>query len=145
MIPPAPSAPASQAPPGFVALVAEGSAAGNRIVRRVLGSFGVTRIIEARDGAEVLGAFAERRPDLVVLDWEQGVVPAAEILACIRDEASSDWPGQPVVVVTMAGPTQEAVERAMAFKVDAIVAKPCSTATLRSRLEAALFRPMSGA
>lgn len=140
MIPLSPDTLAGQAPPDLVALVADGSAAANRIVRRALGSLGVTRIVEALDGAEVLGALAERQPDLLVLDWEQGVVPAAEILACIRDEASSHAPGLPVVV-TMAGPTREAVERVMAFKVDAIVAKPCSTATLRGRLEAALFRP----
>lgn len=124
---------------GLVALVADGSVAANRIVRRVLGSLGISRVVEAQDGAEVLGAFAERKPDLLVMDWRQRIVTASEIIACVRDAARSHAPGMPVIV-TMTDPTRAAVDTAVALDVDAIVAKPYSPTILRARLEAALSR-----
>ena len=127
-------------PEGFLALVAEGGLTGNRAVRRVLASLGVRRVFEAQDGAEALGAFAERKPGLLVLDWRQDLVSATEIIACARDPGRSHAADLPVVV-TMADPTRTDVEAALSLKVDAIVAKPYSASALRARLLAALHRP----
>lgn len=126
-----------------VALVAEGSILGNRIARKVLGSLGFAEVIDADDGAELLAAFGERQPDLVLMSWQQAVVGAAEAIGLMRDPERSHRPDLPVVV-TMAQPTPSGVQSVLKLGVSAIVAKPYSTRSLRQHLAAVLTKPSGG-
>ena len=117
----------------LTALVADGSPYGARLVRDVLVRTGVRRIVEALDGAEAVGALADHKPDLLVIDWQLPVMTAREIVAMARDALRSHAPSMPVIV-TMSEPTASAVSGAVALGVDAIVARPFSPRDLRLRI-----------
>lgn len=119
---------------GLTALVAASSLYGIRIVRDALARAGIRRVVEALDGAEALGMLAERKPDLLVLDWDIPIVPAREIVALARDPARSHAPAMPILL-TMAEPTRSAVEAAVMLGVGAILATPFAPRELRIRIE----------
>lgn len=118
----------------LTALVADSNPYAARVARDVLVRSGYARIVEARDGAEALGALVDGRPDLLVVDWQLPVISAREVVEAARDTARSHCPTMPVVV-TMPEPTAGAVSAATALGVDAILARPFAPRDLRLRLE----------
>lgn len=123
-----------------MALVADGSRYSARVIRDVLARLGIRQVVEAKDGAEAVSALDEREPALLVLDWGLPVISAREVLAMARDGRRTHAPALSVIV-TMAEPTRSAVEAALAFRVDAILAAPFSPRELRLRLQRAIRRP----
>ncbi len=63
-------------------------------------------VIEARDGREGLEAFADRSPDLVLLDLRMPQLGGLDVLRAIRRDA----PDAPVVVISGVGTIEDAVE-----------------------------------
>jgi DNA-binding response OmpR family regulator len=60
--------------PDLSALVIDESLYIPRIVRDMLMRTGIRRVQEAPDGAEGLSVLVEGRPDLIILDWDLGIL-----------------------------------------------------------------------
>ncbi|GJE42265.1 response regulator [Methylobacterium soli] len=111
-----------------------------RIVRDMLMRTGIRRVLEAPDGAEALGVLAESKPDLVVLDWDLAILSGEEFIRLARDFSTSPCSTIPIVLM-MAQPRKDRVERAVRLGVNEIIAKPFSPKTLWSRLDEVINRP----
>lgn len=126
--------------PDISALVVDESLYVRRIVRDMLQRTGIRRIQEAVDGAEALGCMAESRPDLVILDWDLDILSGEEVIRLIRNSETSPAPTVPLVLM-MAQPRKDRVERAVRLGVNEVIAKPFSPKTLWSRLDEVINRP----
>jgi CheY-like chemotaxis protein len=94
-------------------------------IRLLLGQIGFT-VVEANNGAEALGLFAQGRYDLVVTDYEMPFLKGNELAARIRRVA----PRQPILMMTGfghdAGPDNP---------VDVVMDKPLNFARLRRTMD----------
>jgi DNA-binding response OmpR family regulator len=126
--------------PDLAALVVDESLYIRRIVRDMLMRVGIKRVIEAPDGAEALGALAESKPDLVILDWDLAILSGEEFIRLTRTPATSPAPTIPVILM-LGKPRRHVVARATALGVNEIVAKPFSPKVLWSRLDEVINRP----
>ena len=126
--------------PDLSALVVDESLYIRRIVRDMLQRCGIRRIQEGLDGAEALGSLAEGRPDLVILDWDLAILSGEEVIRLIRSLETSPTPTVPLILM-MAQPRKDRVERAVRLCVNEVVAKPFSPKTLWSRLVEVINRP----
>jgi two-component system phosphate regulon response regulator PhoB len=95
------------------------------------------QVLTASRGRDGLRMVAERRPDLIVLEWALPDISGATF--CRDLKASSDWKCVPIMVVS--GQAAE-VDRVVAFElgVDDYVARPFSTLELLLRVKALLRR-----
>ncbi len=95
------------------------------VVRLVLGQSGY-RVVEANNGAEALGLFAQGHFDLVMTDYEMPFLKGNELAARIRQLA----PRQPILMMTGFG------HRASADNpVDMVMSKPLDFNRLRMIME----------
>jgi DNA-binding response OmpR family regulator len=126
--------------PDLSALVIDESLYIRRIVRDMLMRTGIRRVQEAPDGAEGLSVLVEGRPDLIILDWDLGILTGEEVIRLVRDVGTSPAPSTPMILM-MAQPRKDRVERAMRLGVNEVIAKPFSPKTLWSRLDEVINRP----
>ena len=126
--------------PDLSALVVDESLYIRRIDRDMLQRTGIRRVQEAIDGAEALGCIAEGRPDLVILDWDLAILSGEEVIRLIRNADTSPAPTVPLVLM-MARPQKNSVERTVRLGVNEVIAKPFSPKTLGSRLDEVINRP----
>lgn len=126
--------------PDLSALVVDESLYIRRIVRDMLQRTGIRRMQEAIDGAEALGCIAEARPDLVILDWDLDILSGEEVIRLVRNPETSPAPTVPLILM-MAQPRKDRVERAVRLGVNEVIAKPFSPKTLWSRLDEVINRP----
>ncbi|HEY5853741.1 MAG TPA: response regulator [Aldersonia sp.] len=80
----------------------------------------------ARDGEEALGAVAEFRPDLVLLDV---MMPKRDGYEVCQELRASGWTDLKIVLLTAKGRETE-VAKGLAIGADAYVTKPFSTTDL---------------
>ena len=78
--------------PDVSTLIVDESLYVRRIVRDMLARAGIRRTLEASDGADALGAFADSKPDLIVLDWDLSILSGEEFIRIARDCTSSPAP-----------------------------------------------------
>jgi two-component system, OmpR family, phosphate regulon response regulator PhoB len=117
-------------------LVVEDEAALGTLLRYNLERDGF-RVAEARDGEEALIVAAERKPDLVLLDWMLPVMSGIEVCRQIRRRpASRDLP---VIMVTARTEDQDTV-RGLNLGADDYITKPFSVDALLARMRALLRR-----
>jgi PleD family two-component response regulator len=128
--------------PDLAALVADESHYVRRILRDMLMRVGIRRVLEAPDGAEAVGVLEENKPDLVILDWDLGILSGEEFVRLARSSATSPLPTIPIILM-LSKPRRSAVDRAMALGVNEIIAKPFSPKVLWSRLDEIIRRPRS--
>ncbi len=95
------------------------------------------QVCEAADGEEALVQIAERRPDLVLLDWMLPLVSGIEV--CRRIRRSSETRSLPVVILTARGEETDRV-RGLDSGADDYVVKPFSPSELVARLRAVMRR-----
>ncbi len=126
--------------PDLTTLVVDESSYTRRIVRDMLLRVGIKRVFEAPDGAEALGALTETKPDLVITDWDLAILSGEEFVRLARTAATSPCPTVPIVLM-VAQPRRNQVERAVSLGVNEIIAKPFSPKTLWSRLDEVINRP----
>ena len=126
--------------PDLSALIVDESLYTRRIVRDMLARVGIRRVQEAPDGAEGLGALSEGRPDLIIMDWDLGILTGEEVIRLVRDVGTSPAPSVPMILM-MAQPRRDRVERAVRLGVNEVIAKPFSPRTLWSRLDEVINRP----
>ncbi|HYZ40517.1 MAG TPA: phosphate regulon transcriptional regulator PhoB [Stellaceae bacterium] len=94
-------------------------------------------VCEAADGEEALMQIAERKPDLVLLDWMLPLVSGIEV--CRRLRRSPQTRALPVVILTARGEEADRV-RGLDSGADDYVVKPFSTSELVARLRAVMRR-----
>ena len=126
--------------PDYSALIVDESLYIRRIVRDMLMRVGIKRVLEAPDGAEALGVLAESKPDLTIIDWDLAILSGEEFIRLARTPATSPCPTIPIVLM-LAQPRRNVVDRAIAIGVNEIIAKPFSPKTLWSRLDEVINRP----
>src|SRR6266702_5915839 len=99
-------------------------------------------VCEASDGEEALVQIAERKPDIVLLDWMLPLVSGIEVCRQIR--RSPKTRSLPVVMLTARGEEGDRV-RGLDSGADDYVVKPFSLSELVARLRAVIRRAQPGA
>ncbi len=97
---------------------------------------------EAADGEEALVRIAERKPDIVLLDWMLPLVSGIEVCRQIR--RSPQTRTLPVVMLTARGEEADRV-RGLDSGADDYIAKPFSVRELTARLRAVIRRAQPNA
>src|SRR5215475_8263895 len=100
------------------------------------------QVCEASDGEEALVQIAERKPDLVLLDWMLPLVSGLEV--CRRIRRSPQTRSLPVIILTARGEETDRV-RGLDSGADDYVVKPFSPSELVARLRAVMRRAQPGA
>jgi two-component system, OmpR family, phosphate regulon response regulator PhoB len=95
------------------------------------------RVCEAGDGEEALVQIAERKPDIVLLDWMLPLVSGIEVCRQIR--RSPQTRALPVIMLTARGEEVDRV-RGLNSGADDYIAKPFSLRELTARLRAVIRR-----
>src|SRR6266404_1038192 len=94
-------------------------------------------VCEAGDGEEALVQIAERKPDVVLLDWMLPLVSGIEV--CRRIRRSPETRALPVIMLTARGEESDRV-RGLDGGADDYVVKPFSPSELVARLRAVIRR-----
>lgn len=92
---------------------------------------------EAVDGEEAMLMIAERRPDLVLLDWMLPRISGIEI--CRRIRRSTETQNLPIIMLTARGEENDRV-RGLDYGADDYIVKPFSPSELVARVRAVLRR-----
>jgi two-component system, OmpR family, phosphate regulon response regulator PhoB len=94
-------------------------------------------VIEANDGEEAMLVAAERRPDLILLDWMLPLLSGIEV--CRRMRRAPDLRNIPIIMLTARGEEGDRV-RGLNSGADDYITKPFSPAELVARVRAVLRR-----
>lgn len=108
-----------------------------QIVRQMLRSLGVEKIIEASDGSTALQALAESPVDLIISDWNMIPMTGYQLLMAIREEPATR--NLPFIMIT-GEHSEEHVSRARAAGVSGYLIKPFGRDSLERQLLRALRR-----
>jgi len=100
------------------------------------------QVCDAADGEDALVQIAERRPDVVLLDWMLPLVSGIEV--CRRIRRSPETRALPVIMLTARGEESDRV-RGLDSGADDYVVKPFSTSELVARLRAVIRRAQPSA
>ena len=102
------------------------------------------RVCEAEDGEEALVVAAERKPDLILLDWMLPLLSGIEVCRRLRRMASAR--ATPIIILTARGEEGDKV-RGLNSGADDYVTKPFSPSELMARVRAVMrrARPATGA
>src|SRR5205085_4040127 len=99
-------------------------------------------VAEATDGEEALLRIAERKPDVVLLDWMLPLVSGIEV--CRRIRRAPETRALPVIMLTARGEESDRV-RGLDSGADDYVVKPFSPSELIARLRAVIRRAQPNA
>jgi two-component system chemotaxis response regulator CheY len=121
-------------------MVIDDNAYMRRVIRAVLGGFGVREVTEAEDGAAGLELFAQVAPDIVILDWEMPILNGIDVAKMIRQPGSSANAYVPIIMVT-AHSEEARVVKARDAGVTEFLAKPISPKSLYQRVFNAVAHP----
>jgi two-component system phosphate regulon response regulator PhoB len=94
-------------------------------------------VADARDGEEALVSIAERKPDLILLDWMLPLVSGLEVCRQIRRKP--DLRDIPIIMLTARGEEEDRI-RGLDDGADDYVTKPFSPSELLARVRAVLRR-----
>ena len=95
------------------------------------------RVCEAEDGEEALVVAAERKPDLILLDWMLPLLSGIEVCRRLRRMPSAR--STPIIILTARGEEGDKV-RGLNSGADDYVTKPFSPSELMARVRAVLRR-----
>ncbi len=115
----------------LVVLVVEDDPLARKILKRVLGAFGVSQVFTADDGkyAQEFLETAGHLVDIIICDWRMPRMSGLELLQRVR----ITYPDMPFMMLT-GSRDMESVMAAKKFNVDAYVAKPYSPQMLKQKL-----------
>lgn len=103
-----------------------------RLVRAMLGGFGIRRITEASDGAEALEHMEQSHFDFLIVDWEMPVVDGSELVRLVRH------PGHPLaytpIIMITGHSTYGRTQAALGLGINDVLCKPFSPKALYQRL-----------
>lgn len=100
------------------------------------------RVCEAHDGEEALILAAERKPDLVLLDWMLPLLPGIEVCRRLRRLPTART--TPIIMLTARGEEGDKI-RGFNSGADDYITKPFSPTELMARVRAVLRRSRPGA
>jgi len=100
------------------------------------------QVCDAADGEDALVQIAERRPDVVLLDWMLPLVSGIEV--CRRIRRSPETRALSIIMLTARGEESDRV-RGLDSGADDYVVKPFSTSELVARLRAVIRRAQPSA
>lgn len=113
-------------------LVVDDKSTMRSIIKRMLTSMGIRSVWEAGDGSEALKQIAQRRFDVIIIDWEMPVLNGLETIREIRNSMPLEH-SLPVIVMS-ATPDPKRVQEAADLGVLFYLFKPFSEAVLRERI-----------
>lgn len=99
------------------------------ILRSVVTGFGVRSLCEASEGAEALELVVDRKPDIVLCDWEMHPFGGADFLRILRRDRDPIVNTVPVLVIT-AHARRPVIVEALKIGIHGFVAKPVAPAVL---------------
>lgn len=114
-----------------------------KLVSQMLMDLGVTKIIQASDGAEALRIFLAETPsiDMILLDLEMPKIGGFNFLKFVRSANESSNSKVPVIVLT--GHSQhENITKAAKLGIHGFLVKPVSKAKLILQIKRAMNEPM---
>ena len=103
-----------------------------RLVRAMLGGFGVRSIVEASDGAEALARMAQGHFDFLIVDWEMPVVDGPELVRLVR-RPDHPFAYTPIIMIT-GHSTYGRIQAGLGLGVNDVLCKPFSPKSLYLRL-----------
>lgn len=111
-----------------------------KVIRTLLMSLGVTKIVDAEDGIRGLEAIRNHLPDVVLVDWEMPSMNGAAFAKIVRTPTGFPHPTVPIIMLT--GHSERwRVEEAMRLGVNEYLLKPVSGKMLCDRLVTTLTKP----
>lgn len=110
-----------------------------RLIRAMLGGFGIRDVIEANDGADAIERLNTNAIDLLIIDWEMPVLDGSQLVRLIR---KPDHPLAYVPIIMITGySTETRAREAMRLGVNDILLKPCSSKALYQRIVDTFLNP----
>ncbi|MFM2043081.1 MAG: hypothetical protein RLY86_1657 [Pseudomonadota bacterium] len=106
-----------------------------RLLRHAFNQLGVRHIIDATSAAEALAILAEKRVDIVTLDWNMPGMDGLTLFKAIRQTEKGR--NLPIIMVT-ANSEESHVKAAIAAGVRLFLRKPITVKDMKLRVEAAL-------
>lgn len=126
--------------PPISALLVDNSAHMRRLLKTVLSSIGVRRIVEAGDGAEALKEMRGFRPDIVLSEVVMSPLDGIELARLVRSASDSPNPFVPILIVSSYA-VRENIAAARDAGVNEFIAKPVSAEIVAKHLHATLTSP----
>jgi len=111
-----------------------------QLVRGLLATVGVRKILEATDGIAALETIREAKPDVVVLDWEMPLLNGPELVRIVRSPGVFPTPDIPIIMLTGHLERWRVLEAAK-LGVNEFLGKPVSAKSLHDRLISILLKP----
>jgi DNA-binding response OmpR family regulator len=111
-----------------------------KVTRTILVAIGVTKILEAVNGATGFEMARDNLPDLIIVDWEMPLIDGARFVQMIRTPREFPNPEVPIIVLSAHSDHWRVVESARIGAND-FVRKPVSIKTLEDRIVAIVGRP----
>lgn len=110
------------------------------LIRGLLLSFGIGRVLIAKDGTEGFREFVKYKPDLVITDWFMHPMDGIAMTKLIRNDPASPNKFVPVVLIT-AFSERPRIMQARDSGITEILAKPFTVLDFYKRVEAIIERP----
>ncbi len=111
-----------------------------QLLRVILDSLGVAKIIEAKDGSDALSIMRQSPVDVAIVDWMMEPLDGLEFTRLIR--TASDTPNKFLPIIMLTGHTERhRIIEARDAGVTEFLAKPVNAAAVHSRLRSAVEKP----
>jgi two-component system chemotaxis response regulator CheY len=117
----------------LVTLVADSRPYSRVLLRSMLLQLEIKKIHEASDGAAAIDSIIAINPDVMILDWDIGVISAREVLGMARNPAVIPNPGLPIIVTSSSGHSA-LVHEAIDLGARHFMVRPISPKMLQQRL-----------
>lgn len=110
-----------------------------RLVRAMLGGFGLRKVTDAHDGAEALERIGQMHYDILIVDWEMPVLDGPDLVRLIRNP---DHPLAYVPIIMITGhSTYRRTNDALGLGINDVLSKPFSPKAIYDRILDAVVRP----
>jgi DNA-binding response OmpR family regulator len=121
-------------------LIVEDNPYMRKVIRNLLTTIGIKRVMETADGIEGLEAIRSFGPDVVLLDWEMPLLSGAELVRIVRSPGVFPTPDLPIVMLSAHGERWRVVE-ALKLGVNEYLIKPVSAQALKARFVSIMTNP----
>ncbi len=110
-----------------------------RLVRAMLGGFGLRQVTDAHDGAEALERIDQTHYDILIVDWEMPVLDGPDLVRLIR---KPEHPLAYVPIIMITGhSTYRRTNDALSLGINDVLSKPFSPKAIYDRIYDAVIRP----